>query len=102
MLPPQSFDRVFLVHMYHEVQSPYAFLWHVREGVKPDGIIVVVDSNRPIKRHGIAPAQLKCEFAAVGMEPVKYQLLSGGEVYFMAFRLARPRPAPQEIVPCKV
>jgi len=69
--------------------------------VKPDGIIVVVDSNRPVKRHGIAPAQLKCEFAAVGMEPAKYQLLSGGEVYFMAFRLARPRPAPQEIVPCK-
>ena len=26
MLPAQSFDRVFLVHMYHEVQSPYAFL----------------------------------------------------------------------------
>ena len=32
LLPPQSFDRVFLVHMYHEVQSPYAFLWHMREG----------------------------------------------------------------------
>ena len=32
-----SFDRIFLVHMYHEVQSPYAFLWHMREGLKPDG-----------------------------------------------------------------
>ena len=32
MLPPASFDRVFLVHMYHEVTSPYAFLWHLREG----------------------------------------------------------------------
>src|SRR5438034_1527103 len=31
MLPGQSFDRIFLVHMYHEVQSPYAFLWHARE-----------------------------------------------------------------------
>src|SRR6478672_13635792 len=28
MLPGHSFDRVFLVHMYHEVESPYAFLWH--------------------------------------------------------------------------
>src|SRR3954464_155588 len=37
MLPHASFDRVFLVHMYHEVQSPYAFLWHLRDGVKPDG-----------------------------------------------------------------
>src|SRR3954469_12559823 len=34
MLPPGSFDRVFLVHMYHEVQSPYAFVWHTRESVK--------------------------------------------------------------------
>src|SRR5215468_7251243 len=27
MLPAASFDRVFLVHMYHEVEAPYAFLW---------------------------------------------------------------------------
>jgi len=43
MLPHASFDRVFLVHMYHEVASPYAFLWHLRDGVKPDGLIIVVD-----------------------------------------------------------
>jgi protein-L-isoaspartate O-methyltransferase len=100
MLPAQSFDRVFLVHMYHEVQSPYAFLWHLRDGVKPDGLVIVVDSNRPIKRHGIAPAQLKCEFAALGMAPVKFSVLTGGEAYFMAFRPARPRPAPEKIEPC--
>ena len=43
--------------MYHEVQSPYAFLWHLREGLKPDGLVIVVDSDRPIKRHGIPPAR---------------------------------------------
>jgi predicted methyltransferase len=102
MLPAQSFDRVFLVHMYHEVQSPYAFLWHMRDGVKPGGLVVVVDADRPVKRHGIEPAQLKCEFQALGMEPVKYRALSGGEVYFMSFRLARPKPAPDKIVPCPV
>ena len=101
MLPSQSFDRVFLVHMYHEVQSPYAFLWHLRDGVKPNGLVVVVDSDRPVKRHGIPPAQLKCEFAALGMEPVKMQMLSGGEVYFASFRLASPKPAPEKIAPCK-
>src|SRR3954462_8527055 len=73
MLPSQSFDRMFLVHMYHEVQSPYAFLWHLRDGVKPGGLVIVVASNRPVKRHGILPEQLKCEFAALGMEPVKFQ-----------------------------
>ena len=101
MLPSTSFDRVFLVHMYHEVQSPYAFLWHLRDGVKPGGLVVVVDSNREVKRHGIPPAQLRCEFAAVGMQPVRAQVLTGGEVYLMAFRMAGPKPAPASIRPCK-
>jgi 2-polyprenyl-3-methyl-5-hydroxy-6-metoxy-1,4-benzoquinol methylase len=99
-LPHASFNRVFLVHMYHEVTSPYAFLWHLRDGVKPDGLVIVVDSNRPIERHGIPPAQLKCEFAALGLEPAKFSMLTGGEAYLMAFRLARPRPEPGKITPC--
>jgi protein-L-isoaspartate O-methyltransferase len=100
MLPVQSFDRVFLVHMYHEVASPYAFLWHLREGVKPDGLVILVDADRPVKRHGIPPEQAKCEFAALHMKPVKFSVLTGGEAYFMAFRLSGPRPAPDQIVPC--
>jgi ubiquinone/menaquinone biosynthesis C-methylase UbiE len=101
MLPDASFDRVFLVHMYHEVASPYAFLWHLREGVKPTGVVVVVDSNRPVKQHGMPPAQLKCEFAALGLQPAKFSVLSGGDVYLMSFRLAGPRPSPDKIQPCK-
>jgi predicted methyltransferase len=100
MLPAQSFDRIFLVHMYHEVQSPYAFLWHMREGLKPNGLVVLVDADRPVKRHGIPPAQAKCEFAALGLDPVKFDVLTGGEVYLMAFRAARPRPAPDKIQTC--
>jgi ubiquinone/menaquinone biosynthesis C-methylase UbiE len=100
MLPAQSFDRVFLVHMYHEVQSPYAFLWHLRDGVKPGGMVIVVDADRPVKQHGIPPAQLKCEFAALGMDEVKRQTLSSGDVYFASFRMARPKPNPDKIVPC--
>lgn len=101
MLPAQSFDRVFLVHMYHEVQSPYAFLWHMREGVKPDGLVIVVESDRPVKQHGIPPAQLKCEFAALGMDAVKFKQLTGREDYLVAFRLARPPPSPEQIHPCE-
>lgn len=98
-LPPGSFDRVFLVHMYHEVASPYAFLWHMREGVKPGGLVILVDANRPVKQHGIAPAEVKCEFAALGLQPVRSAVLTGG-VYFMAFRLSGPRPAPDKIRAC--
>jgi predicted methyltransferase len=99
-LPSASFDRIFLVHMYHEVASPYAFLWHLREGVKPNGLVVVVDSDRPTKRHGIPPAQLKCEFAALNLKPVKFSVLTGGEAYLMAFRAAGARPAPDKIQAC--
>lgn len=101
MLPAHTFDRIFLVHMYHEVASPYAFLWHMREGLKPDGLVVVVEGNRPVKRHGMPPEQLKCEFAALNLAPVRFTVLAGGEVYFMAFRIAGPRPAPEAITPCK-
>lgn len=100
-LPPNSFDRVFLVHMYHEVASPYAFLWHMREGLKPDGEVILVDSDRPVKQHGILPAQAKCEFGALRLVPVKFTVLSGSDVYLMAFKMAGARPAPEQIQACK-
>lgn len=100
MLPAGSFDRLFLVHMYHEVQSPYAFLWHLREGVKPDGLVIVVESDRPVKQHGMPPASLKCEFAALGMQPVKTAILASREDYLVAFRIVAPRPAPDKIKTC--
>ena len=101
MLPQGSFDRVFLVHMYHEVASPYAFLWHLREGVKPDGLVVVVDADRPVAHHGIPPRQLECEFAALGMTPVKTHELTGGDAYLVAFKISAPRPSPDKIKACK-
>jgi hypothetical protein len=92
---------VFLVHMYHEVASPYAFLWHLRDSVKPGGLIVVVDSNRPVERHGIPPAQLRCEFGALALAPVSATVLTGGEAYLMAFRVVGAKPAPNRIEACR-
>ena len=101
MLPERSFDRIFLVHMYHEVASPYAFLWHLREGLKRDGEVIVVDADRPIRRHGTPPELLQCEFAAVGLRMVRLAPVAGGESYLAAFRIAGERPEPNEIKPCK-
>ena len=100
-LPPRSLDRVFMMHMYHEVTSPYAFLWHVREALKPGGQIVVVDANRPPDRHGMPPALLRCEFAAVGLRMTRLQPLDGSDSYFAAFEVAADRPRPSAIKPCK-
>ncbi len=101
MLPASSFDRIFLVHMYHEVTSPYAFLWHLRGGLKTTGEIVVVDADRPTKRHGTPPKRLDCEFAALGLVPVSHEPIPGADAYFAAYRIGGPRPAPGAISPCK-
>lgn len=100
-IPAASFDRIFLVHMYHEVSSPYAFLWHLRAGLKPDGEIIVVDADRGVRQHGMPRAQLACEFAALGLHQVRVATLTGSTNYAAAFRIARLRPAPDAIEPCK-
>ena len=99
-LPAASFDRIFLIHMYHEVTEPYEFLWNMRSGLKPGGLIVVVDADREVKRHGMPPRQLMCELEAVGLRPVVTSRLSGSEAYFASFRIAGPRPEPAAIKPC--
>ena len=100
-LPAASFDRIFLVHMYHEVTAPYAFLWNLRAGLKPGGEIIVVDADRDVRQHGMPRPQLACEFAALGLEQVRIATLTGSTNYAAAFRIARPRPAPASIKPCK-
>ena len=101
-LPVKSFDRVFLVHMYHEVTSPYAFLWHLRDGLKDGAEVIVVDADRPTRRHGMPPALLKCEFAAVGLDQVRTAEIAGSDAYFAAFVASRPRPEPRAIRACRL
>ena len=100
-IPAASFDRIFLVHMYHEVSSPYAFLWHLRAGLKPDGEVIVVDADREARHHGMPREQLRCEMAALGLKQVRSITLTEPSNYAAAFRIARPRPAPDAIEPCK-
>jgi len=99
-LPAGGFDRIFLVHVYHEVEQPYAFLWHLRQGLKPGGMVVVVDADRPVKRHGTPPALLDCELASVGLEQVKEATLEGSDAYMALYRVARPLPEPAALKPC--
>ena len=63
--------------------------------------VIVVDADRPPKRHGMPPKLLTCEFAAIGLKLHRLEPLAGGESYFAAFRLAGPRPEPSQIRPCK-
>lgn len=101
-LPANSFDRVVMVHMYHEIEQPYEFLWRMRPSLKPDGLVIVVDADRPTRNHGTPPALLRCEFAAVGyVEVARYDMPSAGG-YLAAFRATGPRPDPHAIKACRL
>ncbi len=99
-LPENSFDRVFLIHMYHEIQRPSEFLWNLRPALKRGGSVVVVDADRPTARHGTPPRLLLCEFSAVGYELTRFERLPDSESYFAQFEARGLRPEPQQIKPC--
>lgn len=100
-LPANSFDRVLMVHMYHEIQQPYEFLWRLRPSLKPGGTVVVVDADRPTQNHGTPPALLRCEFAAVGYEQASFQTMPSAGGYLATFRAVGPRPEPGAIRSCR-
>jgi len=100
-LPEDSFDRIFLVHMYHEVREPYAFLWHMWPALRQDGQVIVVDVDRPTDKHGIDPLLLSCEFKQVGYELVAFRDAPELSGYYAQFKAAATRPEPRDIEPCK-
>ena len=100
MLPPNSFDRILLIHMYHEIEQPSEFLWHIRGALKRGGRIVVVDADRPTDRHGTPPRLLVCEFGALGYELTRFERLGDSESYFAQFEANGPRPEPAQIRTC--
>ena len=99
-LPTGSFDRIFMVHMYHEVTEPYAFLWRMRPALKKGGEVVVVDVDRPTDQHGIPPKLLFCEFERVGFRLVEFARKPEIAGYFVRFEAVGKRPEPHEIEPC--
>lgn len=99
-LPVGSFDRVFMVHMYHEVTEPYSFLWHMRPALKPGGTAIVVEADRPTDQHGIPPKQLFCEFDHVGFRLVEFVRKPELGNYYARFEAVGQRPEPKKIEPC--
>jgi SAM-dependent methyltransferase len=99
-LPENSFDRIFMVHMYHEIEEPYAFLWRMRPALAKGGHVIVVDRDRATDRHGIPPKLLFCEFDAVGYRLTGFteQLKLGG--YIARFEVSGERPDPSAIRTC--
>ena len=99
-LPENSFDRIFMVHMYHEVSEPYAFLWRLRPALREKGQVVVVDVDRPTDQHGIPPKLLFCEMDHVGFRLVEFVRKPELAGYYAQFEAVGDRPEPADIKPC--
>lgn len=99
-LPVDSFDRIFLVHMYHEVTEPYAFLWRMWPALAEAGQIIVVETERPPGQHGIPHNLLFCEFEAAGYHLLEFIEKPDIKGYFARFERSKERPAPEAIKSC--
>ena len=121
-LPPASFDRVMLVHVYSQVAEPSAFLWYLRGGLRAGGSVVVVEDDAPRDAAGgrdvakasapasakgsaaapfaIAPAQLFCEFSALGFRLIQFATKSDSLGYYAQFEAIGDRPEPAGVKAC--
>ncbi len=99
-LPEHSFDRIFMVHMYHEVTEPYAFLWRLMPALNKGGQVIVVDRDRATDQHGIPPKLLFCEFDATGYRLIEFSERPAVGGYFARFEATGKRPEPAAIKTC--
>jgi len=99
-LPADSFDRIFLVHMYHEVTEPYAFLWRLWPALADAGQVIVVDTDRATDRHGMPPKLLFCEMDAAGFRLIEFLEKPDIKGYFARFERLDERPDPNSITAC--
>jgi FkbM family methyltransferase len=99
-LPAASFDRVFMIHMYHEIEEPYAFLWRLYPALRQGGEVIVVDADRPVAQHGTPIGLLTCEFEAVGYKLVNFVEKPEAGGYFARFAPKSKRPEPDKIGRC--
>src|SRR5262245_6353828 len=73
-LPPASLDLAIMVDVYHEFSQPQKMLQRIRESLKPDGRLVLLeyraeDPNIPILReHKMSKAQVKQELEHEGFK----------------------------------
>ena len=73
-LPPGQLDLILLVDVYHEFSQPQKMVRRMREALKPDGRLVLLeyrkeDPNIPIRpEHKMSVQEVKTELEAEGFK----------------------------------
>lgn len=90
-LPVGEVDLVLLVDVYHEFSHPQSMLWSIRESLKPNGVIALLeyraeDPEVPIKPlHKMSKAQIMKEYTASNFKLVReYNKLPWQHLMFFA------------------
>jgi ubiquinone/menaquinone biosynthesis C-methylase UbiE len=99
-LPPASIDLAILSHMYHEIENPYEFMYHLRSALADGARVAILDVDRPTQDHGTPPALLRCELTAVGYREIDFASLTPADGYLAVFAPASTLPAPETIRRC--
>jgi SAM-dependent methyltransferase len=101
-LPASSLDVAILVHMYHEIAQPYAFLYNLAPALKRGARVGIVDLELPTSKHGTPIELLRCELAAVGYREIATYQLAGDGGYLAVFSPPETadRKSPRGIVAC--
>lgn len=74
VLPAGAFDLILMVDVYHELASPQLFVRKLKEALKPDGRLVLIEFRRedprvPIREeHKMSVSQVRQELAADGFQ----------------------------------
>jgi len=100
-LPADSVDVAILSHMYHEIENPYEFLYHLQPALARGARVGLTDNDQPTERHGTPPALLRCELAAVGYRQLGFTLLTPAVGYLAVFAPPETLPPPGAIKPCR-
>jgi ubiquinone/menaquinone biosynthesis C-methylase UbiE len=76
-LPPSSIDMALMVDVYHEVQEPQAMLRRIREALRPDGRLVLLEYRKEDPTIPIIPShKMSVEEARLEVEHEGFTLAS--------------------------
>lgn len=65
-LPRASVDVALMIHMYHEIEQPFALLASLVPAMTAGGRLAILDMEFGTGQHGTPPPLLRCELAAAG------------------------------------
>ncbi|HSB08437.1 MAG TPA: methyltransferase domain-containing protein [Blastocatellia bacterium] len=90
VLPPDSIDATLILKTYHEIAQPILLLSHLREAMRVNAVMGIIDRNGNGKDHGISRNVIIREAGEAGFALVdEFDFVKpDGMDYFLVFRVA--------------